>query len=156
MIAKARQNASKLGFLNVEFIKCDIEDLPIESITADVVVSNCVLNMVPNKGKAFAHIFWVLKPGGHFSISDVVLVGKLPSEPREAAKMYAGCVSGAMQKKEYLDIIHKAGFKNTTIQKEKAIAIPDEIMPNFLNFEELKALKQSGVGIFRITVYGEK
>jgi len=156
MIAKARQNATKLGYSNVVFLKGDIEELPIESNLADVVVSNCVLNLVPDKGKAFAHIFLVLKPGGHFSISDVVLVGELPSKLREAAEMYAGCVSGAMQKNEYLDIIRKAGFKNTTIQKEKAIAIPDEIMLNFLNFEELKAFKQSGVGIFSITVYGEK
>jgi arsenite methyltransferase len=156
MLAKARTNAAKLGFSNIEFVKGDIEELPLESNIANVVVSNCVLNLVPDKQKAFNQIFRILKPQGHFSISDVVLIGELPSKLRDAAEMYAGCVSGAIQKNEYLDVIRNAGFKNTTIQKEKAITIPDEIILNFLNFEELKAFKHSGVGIFSITVYGEK
>jgi ubiquinone/menaquinone biosynthesis C-methylase UbiE len=156
MISKAKANASKLGFTNIEFVKGDIEELPLESNIADVVVSNCVLNLVPDKEKAFAQIYRILKPGGHFSISDVVLVGELPNKISEAAEMYAGCVSGAIQKKHYLSIIQKAGFKDITIQKEKNIFIPNEIMLNFLNFEELKAFKQRGVGIFSITVFGKK
>jgi SAM-dependent methyltransferase len=156
MLAKARTNAAKLGFSNIEFVKGDIEELPLESNIANVVVSNCVLNLVPDKQKAFNQIFRILNTGGHFSISDVVLIGELPEKLRNAAEMYAGCVSGAIQKNEYLDVIQQAGFNNITIQKEKAITIPDEIMLNFLNFDELKAFKQSSVGIFSITVYGEK
>ncbi len=156
MLAKARTNAAKLGYSNIEFVKGDIEELPLESNIANVVVSNCVLNLVPDKQKAFNQIFRILKTGGHFSISDVVLIGELPSKLQNAAEMYAGCVSGAIQKNDYLDIIRKAGFKNITIQKEKNITIPDEIMLNFLNFDELKAFKQSNVGIFSITVFGEK
>jgi len=156
MLSKAKANATKLGFTNIEFIKGDIEDMPLESNIANVVVSNCVLNLVPDKLKAFAQIHRILKPGGHFSISDVVLVGELPEKLCEAAEMYAGCVSGAIQKNEYIDIISNAGFSNITIQKEKKVVVPDMVLLNFLNFEELKAFKQSNVGIYSITVYGEK
>jgi SAM-dependent methyltransferase len=156
MISKAKANATKLGFTNIEFVKGDIEDMPLESNIANVVVSNCVLNLVPDKLKAFAQIHRILKPGGHFSISDVVLVGELPEKLREAAEMYAGCVSGAIQKNDYIDIISNAGFSNITIQKEKKVVVPDMVLLNFLNFEELKAFKQSNVGIYSITVYGEK
>src|SRR5690606_33760671 len=96
MVAKARENADRLGYNNVEFRQGDIEDMPVPANTADVVVSNCVLNLVPNKDGVFREIFRVLKPGGHFSISDVVLVGDLPDGLRNAAEMYAGCVSGAI------------------------------------------------------------
>jgi arsenite methyltransferase len=156
MLAKAKLNASKLGFSNVEFIKGDIEDLPLESNSADVVVSNCVLNLVPDKQKAFAQVYRVLKPRGHFSISDVVLIGELPEKLREAAEMYAGCVSGAMQKNDYMNVIHQSGFVNVVIQKEKIVEIPDSILLNFLSNEELAEFKQSNIGIYSITVYGEK
>lgn len=156
MLAKAKSNTQKLGYNNVEFIKGDIEDLPLESNTADVIVSNCVLNLVPDKEKAFSQIYRILKPGGHFSISDVVLIGDLPEKLQVAAEMYAGCVSGAVQKDEYLDIIKKTGFANVSIQKEKIIEVPDVILLNFLNSDELHEFKKSSVGIFSITVYGEK
>jgi arsenite methyltransferase len=156
MLAKAKSNAQKLGYNNVEFIKGDIEDLPLESNTADVIVSNCVLNLVPDKEKAFSQIYRVLKPGGHFSISDVVLIGDLPEKLQVAAEMYAGCVSGAIQKHDYLNIIKNAGFANVAIQKEKIVEVPDEILLNFLNSDELHEFKKSNVGIFSITVYGEK
>ena len=98
MINKARENAEKLGFNNVEFRQGDIEKMPVSANTADVIVSNCVLNLVPNKDNVFKEIYRVLKPGGHFSISDIVLVGNLPSQLQDAAEMYAGCVSGEIQK----------------------------------------------------------
>lgn len=156
MVEKARLNAEKLGFNNVEFRQGDIENLPLTSNSVDVVVSNCVLNLVPDKHQAISEIARVLKPGGHFSISDVVLVGQLPNNLRNAAEMYAGCVSGALQKDVYLEIIKLNQFKNITVQKEKAIIIPDEILANYLNSEEINAFKNSKTGILSVTVYAEK
>lgn len=156
MIAKARANAMKMGFANVEFREGDIEQLPLSDAMVDVVVSNCVLNLVPDKKQAFAEVLRVLKPGGHFSISDVVLQGELPEALQHAAEMYAGCVSGAMQESDYLGIIHQLGFGEVTVQKRKAITVPDDILANFLNAEELAAFKASGTGIFSITVSAAK
>ncbi|MEO6813838.1 MAG: arsenite methyltransferase [Ginsengibacter sp.] len=156
MIDKARVNAEKLGYYNVEFRQGDIEKMPVSANLADVIVSNCVLNLVPNKDEVFKEIFRVLKPGGHFSISDVVLVGKLPDALRKDAEMYAGCVSGAIQKEEYLELINANGFSNITLQKEKPINIPDDILRNYLNEVELKNFKAGKTGIFSITVYAEK
>ncbi|HLK29980.1 MAG TPA: arsenite methyltransferase [Puia sp.] len=156
MIEKARANALKLGFANVEFRQGDIENIPVSSNVADVIVSNCVLNLVPNKDKVFKEIFRVLKPGGHFSISDVVLVGKLPDALCNAAEMYAGCVAGAIQKEVYLELIQTNGFSNITIQKEKQIIIPDDILIHYLNEGEIKNFKSGSTGIFSITVYAEK
>lgn len=156
MIEKARTNAEKLGFNNVEFRQGDIEKIPVTANVADVVVSNCVLNLVPNKDNVFKEIYRVLKPGGHFSISDVVLVGSLPEALRIDAEMYAGCVSGAIQKEVYLELIQLNGFTNIQLQKEKAIAIPDDILKNYLNDTELNNFKSGNTGIFSITVYAEK
>lgn len=156
MINKARENAEKLGYNNVEFRMGDIEKMPVTANKADVVVSNCVLNLVPNKNNVIKEIHRVLKAGGHFSISDVVLVGELPEGLKSAAEMYAGCISGAIQKDEYLGLIEKNGFKNITIQKEKAIIIPDDILGNYLSKEEMTSFKQGKTGIYSITVYAEK
>lgn len=156
MIDKARVNAEKLGFHNVEFRQGDIEKMPVTSNAADVIVSNCVLNLVPNKDGVFKEIYRVLKPGGHFSISDVVLVGNLPDALRKDAEMYAGCVSGAIQKEVYLELINVNGFQNITIQKEKAIIIPDDILKNYLSEEELASFKSGNTGIFSITVFAKK
>lgn len=156
MIDKARQNAEVRGFNNVEFRLGDIEQMPVSANTADVMVSNCVLNLVPNKDGVFKEIFRVLKPAGHFSISDIVLAGTLPPKIMEAAEMYAGCVSGAIQKEEYLGFIEKAGFENITIQKEKIITIPDDILKNYLTEEEINSFRNFGAGIYSITVYAEK
>ncbi|WP_343746278.1 arsenite methyltransferase [Chitinophaga sp.] len=156
MIEKARANAEKLNFNNVEFRQGDIEKMPVTANVADVVVSNCVLNLVPNKNGVIREIFRVLKPGGHFSISDIVLQGTLPAGIQQAAEMYAGCVSGAVQKSEYLDMIENSGFTNITIQKEKTITIPDDILSNYLNAEEIAAFRSGDTGIYSITVYAEK
>ncbi|HCM77841.1 MAG TPA: arsenite S-adenosylmethyltransferase [Cytophagales bacterium] len=156
MIDKARTNAEKLGLNNVEFRYGDIENIPITANVADVVVSNCVMNLVPNKKRAFEETFRILKKGGHFSISDIVLVGKLPEALRQSAEMYAGCVSGAIQKEEYLAIIKEAGFTNIKLQKEKKIALPDEILSDYLSEKELETYKKGNLGIFSITVYAEK
>lgn len=156
MIGRARENARKLGFSNVEFILGDIEQMPIPGDTADVVVSNCVLNLVPGKRQAFSEIFRVLKPGGHFSISDIVLQGELPTPLQHAAEMYAGCVAGAIQKTDYLGLIREAGFEGIEVQKEKVIAIPDDILLDYLSREELEVYKGGGTGIFSVTVFGRK
>ncbi|HET7117543.1 MAG TPA: arsenite methyltransferase [Hanamia sp.] len=156
MIEKARYNAEVRGFNNVEFRQGDIEKMPVASNITDVVVSNCVLNLVPNKDNVLKEIFRVLKPGGHFSISDIVLVGKLPANIKNAAEMYAGCVSGAIQKPVYLELIESNGFKNITVQKEKAIIVPDDILKNYLSEEQIAEFKNSNIGIFSITVYAEK
>jgi SAM-dependent methyltransferase len=156
MIEKARANAEKMGYQNIEFRQGDIENMPITSNIADVVVSNCVLNLVPNKHAVIQDIFRVLKPGGHFSISDVVLVGALPEALRNAAEMYAGCVSGAIQKQVYMELIDANGFENVTIQKEKAIIIPDDILVNYLNAAEIAAFRASQMGIFSVTVFAQK
>lgn len=156
MIEKARINAEKLKFSNVEFRQGDIENMPVTTNTADVIVSNCVLNLVPNKDGVFKEILRVLKPGGHFSISDVVLVGSLPPQLQEAAEMYAGCVSGAIQKQVYLDLIENNGFVNITLQKEKAITIPDDILARYLNEQEIAQFKSGSTGIYSVTVYAEK
>jgi arsenite methyltransferase len=156
MIAKARANAEKLGFHNVEFRQGDIEHMPVTAGMADVIVSNCVLNLVPNKKNVVNEIYRVLKSRGHFSISDIVLVGGLPQNIQTAAEMYAGCVSGAIQKDEYLDIIKAAGFETITIQKEKQIIIPDDILSQYLSPAEIETFKHSGTGIYSITVYARK
>lgn len=156
MIAKARSNAEKLGFHNVEFREGDIEQMPVNDDTANVIVSNCVLNLVPNKDAVIKEIFRVLKPGGHFSISDIVLEGALPAGIREAAEMYAGCVSGAIQKEVYLELIRSNGFTNIRLQKEKKILVPDDILRRYLSQQELDAFKNSNTGIYSITVYAEK
>lgn len=156
MIDKARINAQKLGYYNVEFRQGDIEKMPLTSNVADVIVSNCVLNLVPGKDNVFKEIFRVLKPGGHFSISDVVLVGELPDRLRKDAEMYAGCVSGAIQRQSYLDLITANGFINVSIQKEKSIHVPDDILSNYLSEKELIEFKDGNTGIFSITVYAEK
>ncbi|MBL0357649.1 MAG: arsenite methyltransferase [Chitinophagaceae bacterium] len=156
MIAKARANAEKLGLNNVEFRLGDIDDMPVTSNFANVIVSNCVLNLVPNKHKVISEIFRVLKPGGHFSISDIVLEGALPVKWKEVAELYAGCVSGAIQKQVYLEIIEAAGFKNITLQKDKAIVIPDGILANYLSADEIAEYKNGNTKITSITVYAEK
>ena len=156
MIEKARANALKLGYANVEFRQGDIENLPLAGGIADVVVSNCVFNLVPNKKQALAETFRVLKTGGHFSISDIVLSGELPEGLRKSAEMYAGCVAGAIQKDDYLSLIQQAGFKNIRVQKEKRIQVPDEILLHYVGEAELEQLKSGEKGIFSITVYAEK
>lgn len=156
MIDKARRNAENLGYNNVEFRQGDIENMPVSSNTADVVVSNCVLNLVPNKQAVFADIYRVLKPGGHFSISDIVLTGNLPDKIKSAAEMYAGCVASAIDKEEYLSYISEVGFKNMTIQKSKPIIVPDDILKDYLNDQEIAAYKAKPTVIHSITVYAEK
>ncbi|MHA8087358.1 arsenite methyltransferase [Aquirufa sp. Wall-65K1] len=156
MIERARLNAEIRGFNNVEFRQGDIEHMPISANVADVIVSNCVLNLVPNKAGVFQDIYRVLKPGGHFSISDVVLVGELPSGLQKDAEMYAGCVAGAIQKDEYMQLIQHTGFTNVQIQKEKPIIIPNDILSHYLSAQEIEEFNSGKTGIFSISVFAQK
>jgi ubiquinone/menaquinone biosynthesis C-methylase UbiE len=156
MIDKANLNKQILGYENVEFKLEEIEDLPIENLSIDVVISNCVLNLVPNKTKAFQEIHRVLKPSGHFCVSDIVLKGELPDRIRKAAEMYAGCVAGALQKEEYIDIVNTVGFKNIQIRKEKRIKIPKEILKSYLTDREVVEYGKKEFQVLSITVFAEK
>lgn len=156
MIDKASKNNQKLGYTNVEFRFGEIEKMPLDNETADVVVSNCVLNLVPNKQKAFEEIHRILKTGGHFCISDIVIKGELPARLKKSAEMYAGCVAGAIQYNEYLNIISEAGFKNVEIKKTKVIDLPDDILREYLAETEIVQYRQSRVGIFSVTVTADK
>lgn len=156
MINKARENADKLGYNNVEFRFGDIENIPVTADKADVIISNCVLNLVPDKEKAFREIYRVIKPGGHFSVSDIVASDELPESIKKGAELYAGCVSGAITKNKYLEIIKQSGFVNITIQKERIINIPDEIYLKYISKEELNSFKESGVNLISINVYADK
>lgn len=156
MLQKARSNADKLGLNNVEFRQGDIEHLPVAGNTVNVVLSNCVLNLVPNKKAVFAEIFRVLKGGGHFSISDIVLQGELPEKMKQTAEMYAGCVAGAIEKEAYLQLVHDAGFTKVFVLKEKEIVIPQEILNQYLLPEEVAQFNQRAGAIYSITVFAEK
>lgn len=156
MIELARANAEKLGYKNVQFRYGDIENMPVTSKKADVVISNCVLNLVPDKEMAITEICRVLKVGGHFCISDVVIRGELPETIRNAAEMYAGCVAGALERDKYMELISKMGFINVTTHKEKEIFLPDEVLANYLSKEKIAEFRKSGTGIISVTISGEK
>ena len=156
MTEKARANNVKLGFTNVEFIQGDIEEMPLGDNQFDVIVSNCVLNLVPDKAKAFSEIFRVLKPDGHFCVSDVVIKGTLPEKLLKDAEMYAGSVSGASNMDDYLEIIRNQGFKDIVIHQEKVISIPKNVLDKYLNKEEIVSLTSGKTGIISITVSAKK
>lgn len=156
MIDRARQNTKALGFSNVEFVYGDIEDMPLPGNLADVVVSNCVMNLVPDKQKAFSETYRILRPGGHLSISDIVLKGDLPTGLQRDAEMYVGCVSGAIPKQDYLQLVQDAGFTAITVQKEREISLPDDVLQNYLSPAEIADYRQQDKGIYSVTVYAEK
>ncbi len=156
MIEKAKANSQKLGYSNVGFVLGEIESIPLPENNVDVVISNCVLNLVPDKARAFKEIFRVLKQGGHFNVSDIVLDGELPEKLRGEVELYVGCVSGAIQKADYLDLIQKAGFKNVKIQKERRVEVPKEVLLKYITQAELREMEAWGSGINSVTVWGEK
>jgi len=153
MISKARDNCAKLNFKNVEFVLGDIEEMPFKDKMFDVVISNCVLNLVPDKSKAFSEIFRVLKTVGHFCVSDVVIKGALSDKMKRDAEMYAGCVSGASELDEYLKYIEEAGFIDIKVHKQKKINLPDSLLSEF---DMPAAVNKGETGIFSITVTAYK
>jgi SAM-dependent methyltransferase len=156
MLEKAIANNKKMGYSNLEFIKGDIEEMPLNDNSFDVVISNCVLNLVPDKQKAFSEIYRVLKHEGHFCVSDVVISGELPDKLKQDAEMYAGCVSGAISKKDYLNIIKETGFADIAIHTEKEVEIPNSILLNYMTLDELRKFKKERTGIYSITVTANK
>ena len=156
MVSKAVKNKEKLGFQNVEFKLGEIEQMPIENEAADVVISNCVLNLVPDKKKAFSEIYRILKPGAHFCVSDIVIKGELHPDLKKSAAMYAGCVAGALQQDEYTGIIKETGFKDVEIKKTKIIELPYELLIKYLSLSEIEDYKKKIEGIYSITVVGYK
>jgi SAM-dependent methyltransferase len=118
MLEKARENARRGGFTNVEFRKGEIDNLPVESETVDRIISNCVINLAPDKRPVFAEAYRVLKPGGIISISDIVSFGPVPDSVRKDAELWAGCVAGTLDKEDYLALIREAGFNRVSVVKE--------------------------------------
>ncbi len=156
MFQKAEANRLKLNISNVEFKLGDIEHLPLINDSADVIISNCVLNLVPDKAKAFAEIYRTLKPGGHFCVSDIVLTGELPAALKTEAELYAGCISGALSQENYLEIVKNTGFKNIEIKKIREIEIPESMIESTLSRDKAAMFKNSGAGVFSLTVTGYK
>jgi SAM-dependent methyltransferase len=128
MIEKARGNAEKGKYRNVEFRLGEIENLPVADNTADVIISNCVINLVPDKGRAFKEAFRILKPGGRLMVSDIVLLKALPAAVQKSVAAYIGCLSGASIKGDYLKAIRAAGFRQVEILEETSF--PFELMAN--------------------------
>ena len=156
MIAKAWTNNAKRGYSNIEFLEADIEDMPLEDNSADVVVSNCVLNLLPKKDKIFKEVYRILKPGGRICVSDVVLNGVFPKEFTDNAAMYAGCISSAIQREAYLQEIRNARFESVTVERTKTIKIPDNVLYEHLDESIIQQYKTGNVGIYSITVTGKK
>lgn len=156
MINKANANKFLTGFQNVEFKLGEIENIPLENNTIDVVISNCVLNLVPDKRKAFSEIYRILKSKAHFCVSDIVLKGELPAGLKKSAEMYAGCVAGALQQDEYLGVIKDTGFKDIEIKRTKVIELPDDVLKEYLSNSEIERFRNNNIGIFSITVVGYK
>jgi len=156
MVAKARQNAEKLSYDNVDFRLGEIEHMPVETGSVDVVVSNCVLNLVPDKHQAFAEIYRVLKPGAHFCISDIVASQALPDWTQQVAALYVGCVSGAIPQADYLKLIADRGFEAVEIKVSRRIDIPQEIIAEAASQEQIAEAKGKDLHVLSITVTGKK
>ncbi len=156
MIHKARENTDTLGYTNVEFRLGEIESLPVESDSIDVAISNCVLNLVPNKKTAFDEIYRTLKPGGHFCISDIVASQALPDWTMKVAELYVGCVAGAMPKDKYLELISHAGFENVEIKAERRIDIPDDVIAELATEKQISAARASDLHVVSVTITGRK
>jgi len=154
MVEKARKNAETLGVENVSFVEGAIEDLPLDAETADVILSNCVLNLVPDKDRAFAEMYRVLRPGGHFCISDIVTDGALPDAVRRSAELYAGCVAGAIDEDEYLALLDDVGFAAVEVVSRRCIDVPDEALPDTLSAADRAALAEGG--LWSVTVRGTR
>ena len=127
MLDKARENAKKGGYGNVEFRLGEIENLPVADNAADIIISNCVINLSPDKRRVFQEAFRVLKPGGRLMVSDIVLLKELPEALKESIDAYVGCIAGAVMKDDYLDAIGKAGFQEIGIIDETLFPVKDFI-----------------------------
>lgn len=151
MLTLANSNLEKMGFKNMDFIEGEIENIPLADDSVDVVVSNCVMNLVPDKKAAYQEAFRVIKPGGHFSIADIVYDGEMPDAIRQIADLLTGCVAGAIPRDEYLATIEEAGFENVEIKVEKEINFPQEAIDRFA-----KGIDLSSFRVVSLTINGTK
>lgn len=156
MVAKARLNTQKLGFANVEFLLGEIERLPLPDGAADVVISNCVFNLVPDKARAFREVYRILKAGGHFAISDIVSSAPMPPRLKEVASLYTGCVSGALPLDDYLAIIAAAGFGEVEVRERRDIALPPEVLAEHLSPEELAQVQAADLKVMSVTLRAQR
>ncbi len=154
MVNKAKANAEKLGCKNVEFYLGEIENTPLEENSADVVVSNCVYNLAPDKSAAFQETFRILRPGGHLSISDIVTDGSLPETLLKEAEIYAGCIAGALVEDDYMSIVKQTGFSDVTIMKKRKIELPASLTDKYGVTDKFTG--EEGIGIYSITVFAKK
>lgn len=156
MIEKANVNKEKLGYKNIEFRLGEIENLPVDENSVDITISNCVINLVPNKQKAYQEIYRTLKKGGKFVVSDIVVKGKLPESIRKSVELYVGCVAGAISKDKYIGIVQATGFSEVKVLEEKEYQVPDSFLLKYLNMEQFKAYKEGGAKILSLTLSGTK
>ena len=143
MVETAVKNAIEGGYENVEFKLGEIENLPVEDNSIDLIISNCVINLTPDKIKAYGEAFRVLKPGGRILVSDLITDGFIPDEIRESFQAWSNCIAGALEKHEYLDAIKNAGFRDVEIKSEKVFTEPlmDERLVGKIVSVQIKALK---------------
>ena len=125
MLALARRNAAEAGATNVEFLKGDIEHIPLPDASVDVIISNCVINLSADKGQVLREAFRVLKPGGRFAVSDVVVRGEVPAEVRRSMELWVGCVAGALEEREFEGLLREAGFQNPTLEPTRIYQAED-------------------------------
>jgi arsenite methyltransferase len=125
MLALARENQRKAGVANVEFLKGEIEHIPLPDASVDVVISNCVINLSADKDRVLAEAFRVLKPGGRFAVSDVVVRGEVPPAIRRNVELWIGCVAGALEEQEYRDKLAKAGFESIGVEPTRVYRVDD-------------------------------
>ena len=156
MIKRARANANLVGATNVEFRLGDIEAMPVDEGEVDVIVSNCVLNLVPNKAMAFGEMARALKPGGRFCVSDIVSRGELPASVRGVAALFAGCVSGALDRDAYVGLLREAGFDDVRVVEEKVVDVPDDVLEGIVDMEDVRTYRESGGALLSATVVGRK
>ena len=156
MVLRARDNAARLGLANVEFVHGEIEAMPVTDAAIDLIVSNCVLNLVPNKAAAFAEMYRVLRPGGRFSISDVVLRGNLPPALVRAGELYVGCVAGALPEQDYLAGLQAAGFQDVAVEQAREIALPEAVVQEVLGTDGALEFAGNGARIVSVTVTGRR
>ena len=156
MIERANINKNKLGISNVKFRHGDIENLPVEDNTIDVIVSNCVINLATDKRKVYAEIYRTLKQGAHFCISDIVTKGDLPEELKRSAELYTGCVAGAIDIDALLDMLEDLHFSQVKINSKKEIVLKDELLAKYLDDHARSEYRKKDIGIFSITLTGYK
>ncbi len=154
MVEKAREIAARRGYGNVEFVQGDIEAMPLEDGIADLVISNCVLNLVPDKPAAFREMYRIIKPGGRFCISDIVIDGKLPPSVQASLEAYVGCVAGAMQRPDYLNALEATGFMDVRVEKEHSVDPPDSVLRGMFDTAVVEEYRASDASVTSVTVVG--